>query len=199
MSFHLINSSSIKYSSIESQKIHEYEYKKFLQTLPRNNSNTFEQKLFNNNYFNQRQINQQYRQNKRKHEYERIEKENFKFSQRLMNAKACLNRYEQQTFFDKHCQIKQRLQHYPPNQTSINHLKITNKPIDSSFFIYSDNSKSHKSREKDLLLPRLMKPNPPPSKLLLPSPNIIDWNKSKQPLKSKIVSSSINYLYKAPI
>jgi hypothetical protein len=143
MPFHLISSLPSKYSSIESQKHHEYEYKKFLKTLPRTNS---ESKLFkhreiyfNNNYLTQRQINLQYRQDKRKHEYERIQKENWRFSQRLINAKASLNRNEQQTFFEKHWKLKQRLQHYPD---------FTQNP---SFFISNDHRK----------LPRLIKPSPP--------------------------------------
>ncbi len=166
MPFHLCNSFSTKYSSIENQKIHEYEYKKYLKTLQINSS---EQKIFknnqiyfNNNYLFQRQINLQYRQDKRKRDYERIQKENLKFSQRLINAKAFLNRYEQQVFFDKHCQIKQRLQHYPDlirNQTKKSdfQFKINHKSIDSSFLIYNDNAINHKSiklrekHSKDLL------------------------------------------------
>jgi hypothetical protein len=199
MPFHLINSSPTKYSSIESQKRHEYEYKKFLKSLNHNSSEQIKYRPIdlNNNYLIQRQINLQYQ---RKHEYERIQNENFKFSQRLMNAKAFLNRHEQQIFFDKHCKLKQRLQHYPDltqNQTKkltpMNHLKIINKPIDSSFFIYNDNPKSQKK------LPSLLRKAPDistiqaqqPSKLPIRSPNIIDWNKS-------IRFSSINYLYKAP-
>ncbi|CAF3920681.1 unnamed protein product [Adineta steineri] len=69
------------------------------------------EKSMNNNYIFQRQLNLQSRENKRKIEYERIQKENVKFSQKLINAKPFHNRYEQQIFFDKHCQIKQRLQH----------------------------------------------------------------------------------------
>jgi hypothetical protein len=183
MPFHLSNSISTKYSSIENQKIHEYEYKKFLKTLQ---INSFEQKFFKhiNNYLFQRQINLQYRQDKRKNEYERIEKENFKFSQRLINAKAFLNRYEQEEFFNKHCKLKQRLQHYP--DLIRNQKYSSNKPVDSSFFIYNDNAISHKSiklqekHSKDLLsninksqitqkkLPRFIKYNSQISKTLPP-------------------------------
>jgi hypothetical protein len=207
MPFHLSNSSPTKYSSIEYQKLHEYEYKKFLKTLQINNHsiNLTEQNLLkhqqrysNNNYLFQRQINLQYRQDKRKHEYERIQKENFKFSQRLINAKPFLNRYEQQIFFDKHCQLKQRLQHYPDfisNQTkksdwkfsSNNHLKIIKKPVDVSFLIYNDKPLSHmttKLQEKYLLSntnkpqitqkkhPRFIKHNSQISKTLPPITSI---------------------------
>ncbi|CAF0816540.1 unnamed protein product [Adineta steineri] len=71
------------------------------------------EKSMNNNYIFQRQLNLQSRENKRKIEYERIQKENVKFSQKLINAKPFHNRYEQQIFFDKHCQIKQHLKRYP--------------------------------------------------------------------------------------
>jgi hypothetical protein len=147
MPFHLCNSLSTKYSSIENQKIHEYEYKKYLKTLQinKNSINSSEQKIaknqqiyFNNNYLFQRQINLQYRQDKRKREYERIQKENLKFSQKLINAKAFLNRYEQQVFFDKHCQLKQRLQHYPDfirnqtNKSDFQYSSNNHKSVDSS-------------------------------------------------------------------
>jgi L-rhamnose mutarotase len=120
MPFRLYNSSTIEY-----QKLHEYEYKKFLKTLQTNNNNnsinTSEEKLFKN-----RQINLQYRQNKRKLEYERIQKENLKFSQKLINAKTSFNRSEQQLSFDKHCQLKQRLQRYPDSiQTKNNKIKLS--------------------------------------------------------------------------
>jgi len=172
MPFHLCNSLSTKYSSIENQKIHEYEYKKYLKTLQinKNSINSSEQKIsknrqiyFNNNYLFQRQINLQYRQDKRKREYERIQKENLKFSQKLINAKAFLNRYEQQVFFDKHCQLKQRLQHYPDfirnqtNKSDFQFLSNNHKSVDSSFLIYNDNAINHKSiklrekHSKDLL------------------------------------------------
>lgn len=155
MPFHPSNSLSIKYSSIENQKIHEYEYKKFLKTLENSIKSSKEKFLknqqtnFNNNYLLQRQTNLQYRQNKRKHDYERIQKENLKFTRKLINAKAFLNRYEQERFFNKHCKLKQRLQHYPhliSNQikkskhqlkekysedllTNINKLNITQKKL----------------------------------------------------------------------
>jgi hypothetical protein len=161
MPFHLINSSSSKYSSIEFQKFHEYEYKKFLKTLPEQNLLKHRKIDLNNNYLNQRQIHLQYRQNKRKYEYERIQKENLRFSQRLMNAKAFLNRDEQEKFFEKHWKLKQRLQHYPDlnqNQTkkSTNHFQIINKP----FFIYNDNHQK---------LPQLIKHNPSISKTFAPN------------------------------
>jgi hypothetical protein len=155
MPFHLYNCPTIKYSSIEYQRLHEREYKKFLKTLQTNNNNNSinvsEEKVFKN-----RQINVQYRQNKRKIEYERIQKENLKFSQKLINAKTFFNRYEQQLSFDKHCQLKQRLQRYPDlirtktiksnSQFSSNHNSdIINKPTDSSFLIYNDNGISHRS------------------------------------------------------
>ena len=101
MPFHPANILSTKYSSIESQKLHEDKYKNFLKTLPINRNSTLtEQKLlgqhrqiyFNQNYLSQRQFDLQSRQDKRKREYERIQKENLKFSQRLINAKAFLNR-----------------------------------------------------------------------------------------------------------
>jgi len=153
----------MKYSSFEHQKHHEYEYKQFLQTLQINKNNSSKQQLLNNrqkcynkNYLFQRQINLQSRQDKRKVEYERIEKENFKFSQRLINAKAFLNQYEQKRFFEKHCQLKQRLQRYP-NLIRMNTKKSdcqflpNNKLVDSSFLIYHDqeiSSKSIKLQEK---------------------------------------------------
>ncbi len=209
MPFHLSNSLSTKYSSIKNQKLHEYEYKKFLKTLQINNQNSrnlSEEKFFkhqkiyfNNNYLFQRQINLQYRQNQRKYEYESIQKENFKFSQRLMNAKTFFNHYEQKIFFDKHCKLKQRLQHYPDlirNQTkkldyqfsSNNHVKVINQPVDSSVLIYNDNviprqEKYSKKTSKDLSsninkshiaqknLPRFIKHNSQISKTLPPIQN----------------------------
>ncbi|CAF1001844.1 unnamed protein product [Rotaria sordida] len=173
MPFHICPSFTTKYSLLEYQKIHEYEYKKFLKTLQINKINSInisKEKLFkknyqlyynnnNNNYLFQRQINLQYRQNKRKILYEHIQKENLKFSQKLINAKTCLNRYEQKLFFDKHCKLKQQLQRYPVSiriktkktnlQFSSNeNFKIMNKPVNSSVFIYNNNNNnrlSHKS------------------------------------------------------
>ncbi|CAF3335202.1 unnamed protein product [Rotaria socialis] len=128
MPFHISNALSTKYSSLQYQKIHEYEYKNFLKTLEKNNSNTtnniYEDKLYrrnpqscyNNYYLFQRQSNLQYRQDQRKLVYERIQKENVQFSQKLINAKSFLNRNEQKTSFDKHCKLKQQLQRYPDSK-----------------------------------------------------------------------------------
>ncbi|CAF2723348.1 unnamed protein product [Rotaria sp. Silwood2] len=176
MPFHICSSLATKYSSLEYQKIHEHEYQKFLKTLQINKTNLMnisKEKLYkknhslcyyNNNYLFQRQINLQYRQDKRKILYEHIQKENLKFSQKLINAKAFLNRYEQKSFFDKHCKIKQQLQRYPdsiriktkkPNfQFSSNeNFKIINKPVNSSLLVYNNNRnrlsyKSIKLQEK---------------------------------------------------
>lgn len=114
---------SQNYSSLEYQKLHEYEYKKFLKTLKEcrtNSMNRSEQKsvernhslFYNKNYLSQRQINLQYREDQRKLVYDRIQKENLKFSQKLINAKSFLNRNEQKRFFDKHSQLKQQFQRY---------------------------------------------------------------------------------------
>lgn len=159
------SSSSSKYSSIEQQKLRENEYKKFLNTLPIIHQYSSERKLAkprqmnaNRNYFLQRQNQLQYRQEKRKHEYERIEKENIRFSQRLINAKSSFNRSEQEVFFDKHCKLKQRLQHYPDasgneakkSDFSIatkKHWRLVDKPTDSSFLIYNDHRTPQKSKQ----------------------------------------------------
>ena len=162
MPFYSPISLSTKYSSIHDQKIHENKYKQFLQTLSNNrntNKNLIDEKTMcsrkqiysNENYFIQRQINQQSRQDKRKREYERIQKENLRFTQKLINAKAYLNRSQQQIFFDKHCQLRQRLQYYSQHQSL---PRITTKPI---------SQKTNKSTS-----------NPPPP----PPSNIINWNPS---------------------
>ncbi|UJR25260.1 hypothetical protein I4U23_006612 [Adineta vaga] len=83
----------------------------------------------------------QSRQDRRKLEYERIQKENYKFSEKLINAKAFLNRHEQKLFFDKHCELKQRLQRIPTN----NSITMLNKSKQSSFLIYNDQLKEKQS------------------------------------------------------
>ena len=174
MPFYLFHSSppSSKYSFIEQQQIHENEYKKFLNTLP-----SIHQQSSNRNFAKARQISREkssclqrqnqlkYRQDKRKHEYERIERENLRFSQRLINAKSFFDRSEQEAFFERHCKLKQRLQHYSHSMTnqvkksdlsvsSKRHWKMEDKPIDSSFLIYNDHriaQKSNQRRETDPL------------------------------------------------
>ena len=165
MPFCFSHSSSSKYSSIEQQKRRENEYKKFLNTLPVIHQYSPERKLdkpqqmnANRNYFLQRRSQFQYRQEKRKHEYERIEKENIRFSQRLINAKSSFNRSEQDAFFDRHCKLKQRLQHYPDANgneakksdfsiVSKKHWRMVDKPTDSSFLIYNDHRTPQKSKQ----------------------------------------------------
>lgn len=93
---------------------------------------------YNREYLFQRQWNLQSREDRRKVEYERIQKENLKFSQKLINAKAFLDRREQEIFFQKHCELKQRIQRYP----TTHQLKIPKKSRESSFLIYNDPLKS---------------------------------------------------------
>ncbi|CAF0731175.1 unnamed protein product [Rotaria sp. Silwood1] len=167
MPFRICNSLTTTYSSLEYQKIHEYEYKKFLKTLQMNKTNPMNmlkeklskknhQLYYNNNYLFERQSNLQYRQDKRKILYEHIQKENLKFSQKLINAKAFLNRYEQKLFFDKHCKLKQQLQRYPDSiqiktkksnfQFSPNeNFKINNKSANSSVLVYNNNNNNRLS------------------------------------------------------
>jgi hypothetical protein len=137
---------------------------KCLKTIPSTKKNLEQTFCYNKNYLFQRQMSSQYRQDKRRFEYERIQQENLKFSQRLINAKAFFNRYEHQLFFDKHCKLKQRLQRYPDSNRSKtnrsdfqrkapheNSFKSISKLEDSSFLIYNDNrtfQQSIKLREK---------------------------------------------------
>ena len=54
-----------------------------------------------------------YRQEKRRLEHERIQKENLRFSQKLINARSSVSRVEHQVFYQKHCQLRRHLQQFP--------------------------------------------------------------------------------------
>ncbi|CAF1343572.1 unnamed protein product [Adineta steineri] len=133
------------------------------------------EKSMNNNYIFQRQLNLQSRENKRKIEYERIQKENVKFSQKLINAKPFHNRYEQQIFFDKHCQIKQRLQRYP----KLNRIqRKKSNSVDISSLIYNEKvlsqekySKIISSQRKVLYSTKVLPPITENTDLLTKIPN----------------------------
>ena len=123
MASRLAHLSNAKHSSLDHRRHHEREYRTFLRALPsarQHRATVPEQRSWrhrplichNDDYLFQRQMCVQYRENRRRLEYERIQKENLRFSQKLIEAKPSLDRADHELFFLKHCKLKQRLQRH---------------------------------------------------------------------------------------
>lgn len=92
--------------AVHEQKVHD----RFARTLRKTHEEV--SRGHRVDHSRQRQVFLQSYEDRRRLECERIEKENVRFSRRLINAKASLTRDEQRTFFEKHCKLKQRLRRH---------------------------------------------------------------------------------------
>ncbi|CAF1352898.1 unnamed protein product [Didymodactylos carnosus] len=145
MPFGILNPLDYKKHSLEFQQLHEREYHKFIQrlNLQRNNFNcrecSREKKstwnlsiverqrshhnhlvdCYNIDYYKLRHLQLQNRNDQRRFEYERIQKANFEFGQRLIQVKGHFSRKEHDDHWQRHCDMKKRLQKYPTLSSTV--------------------------------------------------------------------------------
>ena len=123
MACRIAHLSNVQHSSLDHCRHDECENKAFLTTLPcagQYRATIAEQRslrhrpmiCYNETYLVQRQMCEQHLKNRRRVEYERIQKENLRFSQKLIAAKPSLDRSDHELFFLKHRALKQRLQRF---------------------------------------------------------------------------------------